>query len=107
MIYIVCTLYRFPGLDYHNPTPDLFKPPQQSIPVSPEIDANSTEINGNGDHQEQPNDHQEHPLEPRDLYPRMPWHDVQACVSGLTARDCAAHFVQVTIIVTTIAFLCY
>lgn len=34
-------------------------------------------------------------LEPRELYPRMPWHDVQASVTGLAARDCAAHFVQV------------
>ncbi len=36
-------------------------------------------------------------LEPRELYPRMPWHDVQASVTGLAARDCASHFVQVTI----------
>ena len=96
------TTNRFPGFDYHNPAPDLFKPPQQSIPVSPEIDANSAEMDGNGDHQEQPNNL--HPVEPRDLYPRMPWHDVQACVSGLTARDCAAHFVQVSIIVTKYSF---
>lgn len=36
-------------------------------------------------------------LEPRELYPRMPWHDVQASVTGLAARDCASHFVQVEI----------
>ena len=36
-------------------------------------------------------------LEPRELYPRMPWHDVQASVTGLVARDCASHFVQVQI----------
>ena len=35
-------------------------------------------------------------LEPRELYPRMPWHDVQASVSGLVARDIASHFVQVS-----------
>jgi len=35
-------------------------------------------------------------LEPREIYPRMPWHDVQASVTGLVARDCAAHFVQVS-----------
>jgi phosphatidylserine/phosphatidylglycerophosphate/cardiolipin synthase-like enzyme len=33
----------------------------------------------------------------RELYPRMPWHDVQACVTGIPARDLAAHFVQVLI----------
>jgi len=31
----------------------------------------------------------------RDLYPRMPWHDVQAVVSGPAARDVATHFIQV------------
>lgn len=31
----------------------------------------------------------------RDLYPRMPWHDIHACVSGLPVRDIAAHFIQV------------
>ena len=36
-------------------------------------------------------------LEPREVYPRMPWHDVQASVTGLVARDCASHFVQVQI----------
>jgi hypothetical protein len=34
-------------------------------------------------------------LEPREVYPRMPWHDVQASVSGLVARDIASHFIQV------------
>ena len=34
-------------------------------------------------------------LEPREVHPRMPWHDVQASVTGLAARDVAAHFVQV------------
>lgn len=33
-------------------------------------------------------------LEQRDLFPRMPWHDVQAAISGSAARDLAAHFVQ-------------
>jgi phosphatidylserine/phosphatidylglycerophosphate/cardiolipin synthase-like enzyme len=28
----------------------------------------------------------------RDLYPRTGWHDVQCCVSGVAARDVAAHF---------------
>lgn len=37
----------------------------------------------------------------RELYPRMPWHDIQACVTGLPARDLAAHFVQV---VTSLTF---
>jgi phosphatidylserine/phosphatidylglycerophosphate/cardiolipin synthase-like enzyme len=31
----------------------------------------------------------------RELFPRMPWHDVHACVTGLPTRDLAAHFVQV------------
>jgi hypothetical protein len=35
-------------------------------------------------------------LEPREVYPRMPWHDVQASVSGLVARDVASHFIQVS-----------
>jgi len=34
-------------------------------------------------------------LEAREIYPRMPWHDLQCAVSGLVARDVAAHFVQV------------
>ena len=34
-------------------------------------------------------------LEPREVYPRMPWHDLQASVTGLVARDIASHFVQV------------
>ena len=34
-------------------------------------------------------------LEPREVYPRMPWHDVQASVTGLVARDVASHFIQV------------
>lgn len=33
--------------------------------------------------------------EKRDVYPRMPWHDVQAGVSGVAARDLAYHFIQV------------
>jgi hypothetical protein len=32
----------------------------------------------------------------KDVYPRMPWHDVHACVVGLPVRDLAAHFVQVS-----------
>lgn len=31
----------------------------------------------------------------RDVFPRMPWHDVHGCVTGLPARDLAAHFIQV------------
>lgn len=34
-------------------------------------------------------------LDPREVYPRMPWHDIQASVTGLVARDIASHFVQV------------
>jgi hypothetical protein len=30
----------------------------------------------------------------RDLYPRMPWHDVHCSVTGLAARDIAMHFIQ-------------
>eukprot|EP00602_Paraphysomonas_sp_CaronLab_P005081 CAMPEP_0185033702 /NCGR_PEP_ID=MMETSP1103-20130426/22923_1 /TAXON_ID=36769 /ORGANISM="Paraphysomonas bandaiensis, Strain Caron Lab Isolate" /LENGTH=1391 /DNA_ID=CAMNT_0027570077 /DNA_START=374 /DNA_END=4549 /DNA_ORIENTATION=- len=30
----------------------------------------------------------------RELYPRMPWHDIHGCITGLPARDLAAHFVQ-------------
>jgi hypothetical protein len=30
----------------------------------------------------------------RDLYPRMPWHDVHGCITGLPVRDLAAHFIQ-------------
>lgn len=35
-------------------------------------------------------------LEPRDMYPRMPWHDLQCAVTGTVARDAASHFVQVS-----------
>ena len=31
----------------------------------------------------------------REGIPRMPWHDIQACVTGVAARDIAAHFVLV------------
>jgi hypothetical protein len=31
----------------------------------------------------------------RDYFPRMPWHDIHACVTGLPVRDLAAHFIQV------------
>jgi hypothetical protein len=34
-------------------------------------------------------------LEPRETVPRMGWHDIQASVTGLVARDVASHFVQV------------
>jgi hypothetical protein len=34
-------------------------------------------------------------LNVRDLYPRMPWHDVHGCLTGLPVRDLAAHFIQV------------
>lgn len=30
----------------------------------------------------------------RDLYPRMPWHDVHSSVTGPAARDVAMHFIQ-------------
>jgi hypothetical protein len=30
----------------------------------------------------------------RELYPRMPWHDVHGCITGLPVRDLAAHFIQ-------------
>ena len=33
-------------------------------------------------------------LEIRETYPRMPWHDCHACVSGAAARDVASHIVQ-------------
>lgn len=99
-MFILKYAIRFPGQDYNNPAPDLFKPPpllqqpiQSASSVSPAIDSSATEIHGEDDI--------EYSTEPRDLYPRMPWHDVQASVSGLTARDCAAHFVQVLILVTT------
>ncbi len=39
-------------------------------------------------------------LEARDIYPRMPWHDLQCAISGLVARDVAAHFVQVLLTTT-------
>lgn len=32
----------------------------------------------------------------REGIPRMPWHDIQACVTGVAARDIAAHFVLVS-----------
>ena len=31
----------------------------------------------------------------RDMFPRMPWHDIHAFVGGVVARDIASHFVQV------------
>lgn len=31
----------------------------------------------------------------REVMPRMPWHDIHACVSSMAAKDLAAHFVQV------------
>ena len=34
------------------------------------------------------------PVECRDMYPRTGWHDVHCCVTGISARDVAAHFVQ-------------
>lgn len=33
-------------------------------------------------------------LEPRDMYPRMAWHDLQCAVTGRVARDVASHFIQ-------------
>lgn len=30
----------------------------------------------------------------RDMFPRMPWHDIQAYVGGLAARDISSHFIQ-------------
>jgi hypothetical protein len=33
--------------------------------------------------------------ETRELYPRQPWHDVHAVVTGPIARDISSHFVQV------------
>ena len=30
----------------------------------------------------------------RQQYPRMPWHDVHCCITGLPARDLGAHFVM-------------
>jgi hypothetical protein len=38
-------------------------------------------------------------VETREAYPRMPWHDLQACVAGSAARDVAAHFIQVGTVV--------
>ena len=34
-------------------------------------------------------------MEIRETYPRMPWNDVQASISGSAARDVASHIVQV------------
>lgn len=31
----------------------------------------------------------------RDMFPRMPWHDVHTFVGGAAARDVAAHYIQV------------
>jgi hypothetical protein len=31
----------------------------------------------------------------RDMFPRMPWHDIHAFVGGVVARDISSHFVQV------------
>ena len=44
-------------------------------------------------------------LEARDIYPRMPWHDLQCAISGLVARDVAAHFVQVLLLLITTTLL--
>eukprot|EP00981_Chlorochromonas_danica_P012554 scaffold5146_cov164-Ochromonas_danica.AAC.3 len=33
-------------------------------------------------------------LEPRELYPRMGWHDIHCAINGRLARDVASHFVQ-------------
>ena len=30
----------------------------------------------------------------RDMFPRMPWHDIHAYVGGLGARDISSHFIQ-------------
>lgn len=30
----------------------------------------------------------------RDMFPRMPWHDIHAYVGGLAARDISSHFIQ-------------
>jgi hypothetical protein len=38
----------------------------------------------------------------REVIPRMPWHDVHACLSGLSVRDMACHFVQVQSIIIKI-----
>ena len=43
-------------------------------------------------------------LEPRDVHPRMPWHDIQCSVSGLVARDVASHFVQVLFKIISFSF---
>jgi hypothetical protein len=45
----------------------------------------------------------------RDLYPRMPWHDVHGCLTGLPVRDLAAHFIQVIVdpfLTSLFLFLC-
>lgn len=33
-------------------------------------------------------------FEARDAFPRMPWHDLEASISGAAVRDVASHFVQ-------------
>lgn len=35
-------------------------------------------------------------LEPREVYPRMGWHDIHCAINGRLARDVASHFVQVS-----------
>ena len=32
----------------------------------------------------------------RDMFPRMPWHDIHAFVGGIAARDISSHFIQVS-----------
>jgi hypothetical protein len=34
----------------------------------------------------------------RDMFPRMPWHDIQVFVGGVVARDIVSHFIQVLLL---------
>jgi hypothetical protein len=36
----------------------------------------------------------------RDMFPRMPWHDVQVFVGGVAARDIVSHYIQVILVIT-------
>ena len=35
----------------------------------------------------------------REYYPRMPWHDVHGCITGLPVRDLSSHFIQVVLFI--------
>lgn len=40
----------------------------------------------------------------REFYPRMPWHDVHGCITGLPVRDLSSHFIQVITYIKIISF---